>query len=248
MNEGQNSSPAIEPERYELHAARLYVFDLTRRDLFKFLGAGALILCANAKTSAFQESGRGQRRLDDMPKDIGAWLHIGENGAVAVFTGKVEVGQNIRTSLTQAVAEELGIQTSQIKVVMGDTLLTPFDMGTFGSRTTPIMNLQLRKAAAAAREMLKDLAAAKLECPARTPGRSRWKSFRLAFEKLSHLRRVAKRAGTCASDSGPGDSASRGGVENRRPAHFQKWKAAPSSLAHTNIRPIKSGPECCTGK
>jgi isoquinoline 1-oxidoreductase len=159
MNERQNISPAIEPERYELREARAYVFDLTRRDLFKFLGAGALILCTNTKTSAFQESGRGQRRMDEMPKDIGAWLHIGEDGAVTVFTGKVEVGQNIRTSLTQAVAEELGVRTPQVKVVMGDTLLTPFDMGTFGSRTTPTMNLQLRKAAAAARGMLKDLAA-----------------------------------------------------------------------------------------
>ena len=42
---------------------------------------------------------------------------------------------------------------------MGDTQLTPFDMGTFGSRTTPTMNLQLRKVAAAAREMLIGLAA-----------------------------------------------------------------------------------------
>jgi len=76
-----------------------------------------------------------------------------------VFTGKVEVGQNIRTSLSQAVAEELRVPTSQIKLVMGDTLLTAYDMGTFGSRTTPTMNLQLRKAAAAACDMLKDLAA-----------------------------------------------------------------------------------------
>src|SRR5256884_214581 len=97
--------------------------------------------------------------MDDMPKDIGAWLHIGEDGKVTVFTGKVEVGQNIRTSLSQAVAEELRVPTSQIALVMGDTLLTPYDLGTFGSRTTPTMNLQLRKAAAAACDMLKDLAA-----------------------------------------------------------------------------------------
>jgi len=159
MNERANIALAIEPERYELREARAYVFDLTRRDLFKFLGAGALILCASSRTTALQESGRGRRRMDDMPKDIGAWLHIGEDGKVTVFTGKVEVGQNIRTSLSQAVAEELRVPTSQIKLVMGDTLLTPYDMGTFGSRTTPTMNLQLRKAAAAACDMLKDLAA-----------------------------------------------------------------------------------------
>jgi len=159
MNEHANVPLAIEPERYELREARAYVFDLTRRDLFKFLGAGALILCASSRATALQESGRGQRRMDDKPKDVGAWLHIGQDGKVTAFTGKVEVGQNIRTSLSQAVAEELRVPTSQIRLVMGDTLLTPYDMGTFGSRTTPTMNLQLRRAAAAACDMLKDLAA-----------------------------------------------------------------------------------------
>jgi isoquinoline 1-oxidoreductase len=77
-----------------------------------------------------------------------------------VYTGKVEMGQNIRTSLSQAVSEELRVPIASIEMVMGDTQLTPFDMGTFGSRTTPTMNLQLRKVAAAAREMLIGLAAA----------------------------------------------------------------------------------------
>ena len=48
-------------------------------------------------------------------------------------------------------------------MVMADTELTPFDAGTFGSRTTPTMNLQLRKAAAAARELLLDMAADQLK-------------------------------------------------------------------------------------
>ncbi|MGA8525509.1 MAG: molybdopterin cofactor-binding domain-containing protein, partial [Candidatus Sulfotelmatobacter sp.] len=83
-----------------------------------------------------------------------------ENGIVTVYTGKVEVGQNIRTSLSQAVAEELLVGVDKIQMVMGDTQLTPFDMGTFGSRTTPTMSPQLRKAASAARELLIGLAAA----------------------------------------------------------------------------------------
>src|SRR5215470_3210827 len=159
MNSLSRTPLPVEPERYEFHEARAYVFELTRRDLFKFLGAGALILCAETRPLGAQESGRGQRRGEDLPKEIGAWLHIGEDGVVTVFTGKVEVGQNIRTSLTQAVAEELFVPPDQIKLVMGDTLLTPFDMGTFGSRTTPTMNLQLRRVSAAAVDMLKDLAA-----------------------------------------------------------------------------------------
>ncbi|MGA7366400.1 MAG: molybdopterin cofactor-binding domain-containing protein, partial [Candidatus Sulfotelmatobacter sp.] len=70
------------------------------------------------------------------------------------------VGQNIRTSLSQAVAEELVVGMDKVQMVMGDTQLTPFDMGTFGSRTTPTMSPQLRKAASAARELLIGLAAA----------------------------------------------------------------------------------------
>jgi nicotinate dehydrogenase subunit B len=57
-------------------------------------------------------------------------------------------------------AEELRVPVEKIQMVMGDTQLTPYDRGTFGSRTTPEMNLQLRKVASAARETLIGLAAA----------------------------------------------------------------------------------------
>lgn len=90
--------------------------------------------------------------------EVSAWLHIGADGVVQVFTGKTEVGQNIRTSLSQAVAEELHVPIASIRMLMADTDLVPFDMGTFGSRSTPDMALHLRKVAAAAREALIDLA------------------------------------------------------------------------------------------
>jgi nicotinate dehydrogenase subunit B len=151
----------LEPERYELTAVPVYRFDLDRRDFFKFLGAGLLVVSVGKPFALGQESGGGrQHRGDSLPKEIDAWLHIGEDGKVTVYTGKVEVGQNIRTSLSQGVAEELKVPIEKIELVMGDTRLTPFDMGTFGSRTTPTMNLQLRKVAAAARDTLIGLAAA----------------------------------------------------------------------------------------
>ncbi len=151
----------LEPERYELRAAAPYRFDLDRREFFKFLGAGILVVSVLKRAAVAQESGGArQGSSHSLPKEIDAWLHIGEDGKVTVYTGKVEVGQNIRTSLSQAVAEELQVPMGKIEMVMGDTQLTPFDMGTFGSRTTPTMNLQLRKVAAAAREMLIGLAAA----------------------------------------------------------------------------------------
>jgi nicotinate dehydrogenase subunit B len=150
----------VEPERYEFTGAPSYVFDLDRREFFKFLGAGALVFSILKPVASAQESGGARaRRGESLPQEIDAWLHIGENGKVTVYTGKVEVGQNIRTSLSQAVAEELRVQIEKIELVMGDTQLTPFDMGTFGSRTTPTMNLQLRKVASAARDLLIGLAA-----------------------------------------------------------------------------------------
>lgn len=149
----------LEPERYELTSPPAYRFEVDRRDFFKFLGAGLLVVTLPGNLQAFQESGSGRHDGHALPKDIGAWLHIGEDGKVTVYTGKVEVGQSIRASLSQCVAEELHVSPERIQMVMGDTQLTPFDMGTFGSRTTPTMNPQLRKAAAAACDLLVGLAA-----------------------------------------------------------------------------------------
>ena len=132
--------------------------ELTRRDFLAALGGGIVVLCAVEAADA-QESGRRAHRGDALPQEVSAWLHVGEDGAVTVYTGKTEVGQNIRTSLSQAVAEELHAPVASIRMLMADTDLTPYDMGTFGSRTTPTMAPQLRKAAAAAREALIDLAA-----------------------------------------------------------------------------------------
>ena len=75
---------------------------------------------------------------------------------MTAYTGKTEVGQDIRTSLSQAVAEELRAPLASVRLVMADTELTPYDAGTFGSMTTPTMGPQLRRAAAAARESLID--------------------------------------------------------------------------------------------
>ncbi len=162
-NEPPAIEPAMEPERYELSEGPAYHFEIARRDFFKYLGGGAVVifLVRGSRVSA-QESGGGRRGGNAQPKELAAWLHIGEDGMITVFTGKVEVGQDIRTSLTQVVAEELRTQPASIQLVMGDTALTPFDAGTFGSLTTRVMSPQLRKVGAAARETLIDLAAAQM--------------------------------------------------------------------------------------
>lgn len=154
----QNGDPhGMEMERYELSEEPARRFDMSRRRFLKVFGGGIAVVCAAGGAAVLVPDDAGVNAVAN--DAIGAWLHIGEDGAVTVYTGKVEVGQNIRTSLAQIVAEELRIPIDSISMVMGDTDLTPYDRGTFGSRTTPDMNPQLRRAAAAAREMLLDLAA-----------------------------------------------------------------------------------------
>ena len=155
------SPSEIELERYEFYESPPYHFDVGRRDFFKTLGGGVMVISVLTEALAQQRRGGDRRGGAEPSGEIGAWIHIGEDGAVTAFTGKVELGQNIRTSLTQAVAEELRVPLRLVRLVMGDTDKVPFDMGTFGSRTTPTMSPQLRKAAAAARELLLDLAATK---------------------------------------------------------------------------------------
>jgi CO/xanthine dehydrogenase Mo-binding subunit len=123
MNPRTDVNFVLEPERYELTSASAYHFDLDRRDFFKLLGAGVVVISVLRQAQA-QESGHTARNGDSLPQEISAWLHIGENGTVTVYTGKVEVGQNIRTSLSQAVAEELVMPVENIELTMGDTQLT----------------------------------------------------------------------------------------------------------------------------
>jgi nicotinate dehydrogenase subunit B len=143
----------IEPERYEFFDALLDA-EQTRRDFFRITGAGLVVALLMG-----EEAGAQRPRFGNAPRELSAWIHIGEDGAVTVYTGKVEIGQNIRTSLSQVVAEELHAPLKTIRVVMADTALVPYDSGTFGSQSTPQMASQLRRAAAAAREALIDLAA-----------------------------------------------------------------------------------------
>jgi CO/xanthine dehydrogenase Mo-binding subunit len=151
----------IEPERYEFSEHPRYTFEIERRDFMRVFGAG-LVVVATLPRAFAQESGRGQQGRGDTA-ELAAWLHIDEHGHVTVYTGKVEIGQNIRTSLAQTVAEELRVPMTSISMVMADTGLVPFDAGTFGSQSTPRMGRQLSRAAAMAREMLIDAAAAKLQ-------------------------------------------------------------------------------------
>lgn len=131
---------------------------MSRRDFFKAAGSGLFVLftIGDPLFSGQERQGRPQRTL---PADFNAFLKIGEDGRVSCYTGKIEMGQGVVTSLGQMLADELDVSVDSVDMVMGDTDLCPWDMGTFGSMTTRIFGPALRKAGAEARQTLLELGA-----------------------------------------------------------------------------------------
>ncbi len=103
---------------------------------------------------------------DDVADPDDAWVHVGADGAITAFTGKVEAGQGTRTALSLLVGEELAVPADAVRLVMADTDTSPFDWGTFGSRSMPLAAPPLRAAAAAALRALRQIAADRFGLPA----------------------------------------------------------------------------------
>jgi CO/xanthine dehydrogenase Mo-binding subunit len=135
----------IEPERYELREGPAHVFAVNRREFFEIAGAG-LVIAVSARPAAAQR-GSGSGPLE-------ARLHIGEDGIITVLSGKIEEGQGALTLLTMAAAEELRVPLDRVRMVLADTDRVPNDGTTAGSRTAPGTVPQVRRAAAAARQLL----------------------------------------------------------------------------------------------
>ncbi len=94
---------------------------------------------------------------------VDAFLAIGPDGRVTVYSGKVDLGTGVRTALTQIVAEELDVPMSAVAVIEGDTALTPDQGTTSGSFSIQDGGTQLRRAAATARRAILQRAAARLQ-------------------------------------------------------------------------------------
>jgi nicotinate dehydrogenase subunit B len=220
----------IEPEHYELQEPPIHHFDLDRRDFFKLVGGGVAVFLLLPKGLAQESGRRGSGFREPLPQNIGAWLHIGENGVVTVYTGKVEVGQNIRTSLTQAVAEELHVKVETISLVMADTELTPFDRGTTGSRTTPTMNKQLRRVAAVARDVLVDLAARQWKVPSS-----------LLVARDGKVLQLHSTRSTSYAELAQGQTLARAIVENDPLTPASEWTVAGKPVHKVNGRAFVTG-------
>jgi nicotinate dehydrogenase subunit B len=136
---------------------------MQRRSFVKLLGGGIFIFfqpwdlnCLNNLTVPQSES---------LTKDYNAFLQIAGDGTVKCFTGKIEMGQGVITSLAQMMAEELNVPYEKIQMIMGDTDLCPYDEGTWGSQTIQTFGPDWRAAAAEAKGVMLDLASRQMGVP-----------------------------------------------------------------------------------
>jgi len=94
--------------------------------------------------------------------NIDSWIQIGADGHVTVLTGKMELGQGIKTAIMQIAAEELDVNMDRVSIIIADTAYTQDERYTAGSASIEGSGMTIRKAAAEARKILLDMAADKL--------------------------------------------------------------------------------------
>src|SRR6266850_1783486 len=141
--------------------------ELNRRQFLKT--TGGLIVSFNLFPSlpVFGQSTVGPG-MDADPTQLDSWLAVAPDGTVTVFSGKVDLGTGVEIALAQIVAEELDVPFNKIHMSGLDTTKAIYQGITAGSRTVERAGPQLRQAAAAARQELLKLAAARLNA---TPDR-----------------------------------------------------------------------------
>ncbi len=136
-------------------------FIQSRRDVLK--SGGALIVgfsLAGLPDEVFAQAAPAAKPV--ALTEVDSFLAIDSTGAVTVYSGKVDLGTGVRTALTQIVAEELDVPFGKVEIIEGDTGLTPDQGPTFGSLSIQTGGVQIRNAAAMARNALFELATARL--------------------------------------------------------------------------------------
>lgn len=136
--------------------------NVSRRDFLKTSGALVVTfgLAPRLADAAIDPTAIGPKTV--ALDRVDGFVSIDGKGMVTVYSGKVDLGTGTDTALTQIAAEELGVPMRRVKLVTGDTLLTPDQGPTFGSLTIQNGGMQIRQACATAREAMLDQAAAKL--------------------------------------------------------------------------------------
>jgi len=136
---------------------------ISRRDLLKTTGILVVSFSFLGPVAKLLAQGDGLS-VDGMdPTVLDSWMAIAKDGTVTVFTGKVELGTGVVTALAQIVAEELDVRFDKVFMDSGDTDKAVDQGVTAAARTIERGGPQLRQAAAAARQELLKLAAARLD-------------------------------------------------------------------------------------
>jgi len=133
---------------------------LSRRVFLK--GGGALVVTFALAPPAIEAQPSRSITKSVNPDDVGAFLAIDDKGMVTLYSGKVELGTGAVTAITQMCAEELSVPFGRVTTIQGDTALTPNQGPTFASLSIQDGGVQIRRAAATAREALLDQGASKL--------------------------------------------------------------------------------------
>ena len=133
----------------------------SRRDMLK--GSGALVVSFSLVPQMGEALAQAAAAAKPLAlTEVDSYLAIDSKGAVTLYSGKVDLGTGVETALAQMAAEELDVPFSRVKVVQGDTALTPEQGSTWGSLSIQIGGIQIRQAAAAAKTALLDEAAKRL--------------------------------------------------------------------------------------
>ena len=111
------------------------------------------------------QTGQDVQTRDVTGDTIDSWLSIDGEGKVTIYCGKVELGTGLWTSLTQIVVEELDVDFASATLIAGDTLTTPDQGTTAGSKSIQVAGPVLQQAAAEARLVLLTRASEQLAVP-----------------------------------------------------------------------------------
>src|ERR1700674_903499 len=142
---------------------------LTRRSVL--LGGGALVVSIGAGVtletvlSISQAYAQGAKP-PLTPDQLSSYIAVNADGRVAAYFGKMDMGHGLHVAIGQIVAEELDVPFRSVRVFMADTATSVNQGGASGSTGIQLGGKQMRMAAAEARRVLIEMAAAKLGLPA----------------------------------------------------------------------------------
>jgi len=97
--------------------------------------------------------------------ELDSWIRINTGGTITLFTGKVELGQDIRTSIAMIGAEELDVSMERIRVISGDTAQSPNEGYTVSSMSLETSGMAIRAAAAEVKQIALSVAHEEMEAP-----------------------------------------------------------------------------------